>query len=50
MEDKAPLNTMVDTLTKTKVETLNDTPGDVEALTDYRSGAQARVDAKTLGA
>lgn len=49
MEDKALLNTMVDTLTKTKAETLNDKPGDVEALTDYLSGAQARVEAKTLG-
>ena len=49
MEDKALLNTMVDTLTKTKAETLNDKPSDVEALTDYLSDAQARVEAKTLG-
>ena len=40
---------MVDTLTKTKAETLNYTPGDVEAPTDYLSGVQARVEAKTLG-
>ena len=49
MEDKALLNTMVDTLTKTKAETLNDKPSDVEALTDYLSDAQAQVEAKTLG-
>ena len=48
MEDKALLNKMVDTLTKTKAETLNYTPGDVEAPTDYLSGVQARVEAKTL--
>ena len=49
MEDKALLNTMADTLTKTKAKALNDKPGDVEALTDYLSDAQAQVVAKTPG-
>ena len=49
VEDKALLNTMADTLTKTKAKALNDKPGDVEALTDYLSDAQAQVVAKTPG-
>ena len=37
MEDKALLNTLADTFTKSNVERLNKTLGDVEALTNYLS-------------
>lgn len=47
MEDEALLDTLTDTLTQAKAERLNDTPGDLEALADYVSGAQVRVKAKS---